>query len=378
MYNHRSISGDYILYIHELPDWPNWYWDDARLTAPLAAARHLQGRLLGQMEALGFKLREDAVLATLTDDVLKSSEIEGEVLDRAQVRSSVARRLGMDIGALGVVDRHVDGVVEMMLDATQRSDQRLTEERLFGWHAALFPTGRSGMHRITVGAWRDDRTAPMQVASGPVGRERVHFEAPAAVRLHEEMRRFCDWFNGDTSADPVLKSALAHFWFVTIHPFDDGNGRMARAIADMALARSEGSAQRFYSMSAQIRAERGDYYRILEQSQRASLDITPWTEWFLGCLTRAIEGARGALSGVFAKAHYWERLRDVSLNDRQRLVLNRLLDGFEGKLTTSKWAAMTNSSQDSALRDIQQLVECGVLIRNPAGGRSTGYVLATR
>jgi Fic family protein len=291
------------------------------------------------------------------------------------VRSSVARRLGMDIGGLMPADRHVEGVVEMMLDATQRYDEPLTEERLFAWHASLFPVGRSGMHPIRVGAWRDDRTAPMQVVSGPVGRERVHFEAPPAARLADEMRRFVEWFNTDASTEPVLKAAQAHLWFVTIHPFDDGNGRIARAIADMSLARSEGSPQRFYSMSAQIRQERGDYYRILEQTQHATMDITPWMEWFLGCLTRAIEGAQVALSGVIAKARQWERLREVPLNDRQRLVINRLIDGFEGKLTTSKWAALTKSSQDTALRDIQQLVERGVLVRNDAGGRSTSYSL---
>jgi Fic family protein len=363
-------------YIHELSDWPKFQWDEGRLATPLAAARHLQGRLVGQMEALGFRVREEAVLRTLTEDVLKSSEIEGEKLDADQVRSSVARRLGIDIGGLQPADRHVEGVVEMMLDATQQYDQPITTERLFGWHASLFPTGRSGMHRITVGAWRDDRTAPMQVVSGPVGRERVHFEAPAAERLEEEMLRFLDWFNGDATTEPVLKGALAHLWFVTVHPFDDGNGRIARAIADMSLARSERSSQRFYSMSAQIRDERGEYYRILEQTQRGTMDVTPWMEWFLGCLTRAIEGAQAALSGVIDKARYWETLRDVPLNERQRLVINRLLEGFEGKLTTSKWAALTKSSNDTALRDIQQLVERGVLVRNAAGGRSTNYSLA--
>lgn len=362
-------------YIHEVPDWPAFRWVHERLATPLAAARHLQGRLIGQMEALGFSVKEEAVLRTLTDDVLKSSEIEGERLDADQVRSSVARRLGMDIGGLKPADRHVEGVVEMMLDATQRYDQPLTQERLFDWHAALFPTGRSGMHRITVGAWRDDGAAPMQVVSRPVGRERVHFGAPVAARLDEEIQQFLEWFNGDVTTEPVLKAALAHLWFVTIHPFDDSNGRIGRAIADMALARSEGSSQRFYSMSAQIREERGDYYRILEQTQRGTMDITPWMEWFLGCLTRAIEGSQTALSRVIAKARYWEKLRDVPLNERQRLVINRLLEGFEGKLTTSRWAALTKSSQDSALRDIQQLVERGVLVRNPAGGRSTSYSL---
>lgn len=364
------------VYIHELPGWPNFQWDAGRLAAQLAAARHLQGRLVGQMEALGFRLRDEAVLRTLTEDVVKSSEIEGERLDADQVRSSVARRLGLDIGGLRAADRHVDGVVEMMLDATQRYGQPLTAERLFGWHASLFPTGRSGMHRITVGAWREDRTAPMQVVSGPVGRERVHFEAPAAGRLEAEMQRFLEWFNADAGTEPVLKAALAHLWFVTIHPFDDGNGRIARAIADMLLARSEGSSRRFYSMSAQIREERGDYYAILERTQKGSMDVTPWMEWFLGCLTRAIEGAQAALSGVIARARYWEKLRDVPLNERQRLMIGRLLEGFEGKLTTSKWAALTKSSNDTALRDIQQLVERGVLVRNPAGGRSTSYSLA--
>jgi Fic family protein len=327
------------------------------------------------MEALGFKVREEAVLLTLTEDVLKSSEIEGEMLDADQVRSSVARRLGIDIGGLQPADRHVDGVVEMMLDATQHYQQPLTSERLFGWHASLFPAGRSGMHRITVGAWRDDRSAPMQVVSGPVGRERVHFEAPPAARLDDEMRRFNEWFNSDTKLEPVLKAALAHLWFVTIHPFDDGNGRIARAIADLSLARSEGSSQRFYSMSAQIRDERAEYYRILEQTQRATMDVTAWMEWFLGCLTRAIEGAHGALTSVMAKSRYWEKLRDVPMNERQRLMIAKLIDGFEGKLTSSKWAALTKSSPDTALRDIQQLVDHGVLVRNAAGGRSTSYSL---
>jgi len=308
--------------------------------------------------------------------VVKSSEIEGQKLDADQVRSSVARRLGIDIGGLQPADRHVEGVVEMMLDATQHYDDRLTAERLFGWHASLFPTGRSGMHRITVGAWRDDRTAPMQVVSGPVGRERVHFEAPAAGRLEVEMQRFLEWFNGDAAMEPVLKAALAHLWFVTIHPFDDGNGRIARAIADLSLARSEGSSQRFYSMSAQILEERGEYYGILERTQRGTMDVTAWMEWFLGCLTLAIEGAQAALSGVIDKARYWEKLRDVPLNERQRLVINKLLEGFEGKLTTSKWAALTKTSTDTALRDIQQLVERGVLVRKAAGGRSTSYSLA--
>lgn len=363
-------------YIHELPDWPAFRWTDKDVASPLSTARHRQGRLAGQMQTLGLQAQDEAVLRTLTSDVLKSSEIEGERLDADQVRSSVARRLGLDVGGLKPADRHVDGVVEMMLDATQRYDQPLTAERLFGWHAALFPTGHSGMHRIAVGAWRDDRTSAMQVVSGPVGRERVHFEAPAASRLDAEMTRFLDWLNGDAAMEPVLKAALAHLWFVTIHPFDDGNGRIARAIADLLLARSEGSAQRFYSMSAQIREERDGYYAILERTQQGTMDITAWMQWFLACLTRAIEGAHGTLSGVLEKARYWDRLRDVPLNERQRLVITRLLEGFEGKLTTSKWATLTKSSADTALRDIQQLVERGVLVKGTAGGRSTSYTLA--
>ena len=363
-------------YIHELTDWPQFHWNSERLTPSLAAVRHLQGRLLGQMESLGFSLKDEAVLRTLTEEVVKSSEIEGEKLDVEQVRSSVARRLGMDIGGLQSVDRHIEGVVEMMLDATQHYDKPLTSDRLFAWHASLFPTGRSGMHRITVGAWRDDRTAPMQVVSGPVGRERVHFEAPTADRLDGEMRRFLDWFNNDATIEPVLKAALAHLWFVTIHPFDDGNGRIARALADMLLARSEGSSRRFYSMSAQIRDIRGDYYRILEHTQQATMDVTSWMEWFIACLTGAIAAAQTALADVIDRARYWEKLNDVPLNERQRLVIRKLLEGFEGKLTTSKWATLTKSSQDTALRDIQQLVERGVLVRNSAGGRSTSYALA--
>jgi Fic family protein len=363
-------------YTHELPDWPKFSWNHETIAAPLTAARYKQGRLIGQMEGLGFTIKEEAVLRTLTADVLETSEIEGEKLDADQVRSSLARRLGMDIGGLKVADRHVEGVVEMMLDATGRYDQPLSAERLFSWHAALFPDGSSGLHRITVGAWRDDRLGPMQVVSGPIGRERVHYEAPAAARLPEEMRRFIDWFNTDRVIEPVLKAALAHLWFVTIHPFDDGSGRIARAIADMALARSEESPRRFYSMSAQIRQEREDYYRILERTQKATMDITPWMEWFLACLTRAIESAQVTMSGVIAKSRTWEKLRAVPLNDRQRLIINKLLDGFEGKLTSSRWAILAKTSPDTALRDIQQLVDRGILLKNPAGGRSTSYSLA--
>jgi Fic family protein len=327
------------------------------------------------MEALGFNLRQEAVLQTLTSDVLKSSEIEGEKLDAEQVRSSIARRLGMDIGALKPADRNVEGIVEMMLDATRQYDQPLTAERLFSWHASLFPIGRSGMAKIRAGAWRDDSTGPMEVVSGPIGKERVHFQAPPAKRLDGEMQSFLDWFNANADIDPVLKGGLAHLWFVTIHPFDDGNGRIARAIADMALARSEESPQRFYSMSSQIRQERTAYYGILEETQKGILDITSWMEWFLGCLGRAIDGAQTTLGAVLAKARFWDAIAGIAINDRQRLVLNRLLDGFEGKLTTSKYAKLAKCSQDTALRDILPLVERGILVRNPEGGRSTSYAL---
>lgn len=352
------------MYIHEREDWPRFHWRTEAIAGLLAAVRHQQGRLMGHMEALGFSLQQEAMLQTLTADVLKSSEIEGEKLDAEQVRSSIARRLGIDIGALKPADRHVEGVVEMMLDATRDYKQPLTSERLFSWHAALFPTGRSGMTRIRTGVWRDDSAGPMQVVSGPMGKEHVHFEAPKATRLNREMKAFLDWFERDTSNDPVLHATLAHFWFVTIHPFDDGNGRIARAIADLALARSEDSPQRFYSMSEQITQERNAYYGILERTQKGTMDVTPWMKWFLGCLGRAIEGAHVTLSAV------------LPLNDRQRTVVNRLLDGFEGKLTTSKYAALAKCSQDTAHRDILMLIDHGVLVRNPEGGRSTSYSLA--
>ena len=364
------------MYIHKQEDWPRLHWDRERLAEPLAAVRHQQGRLIGHMEALGFSLRQEAVLQTLTSDVLKTSEIEGETLDAEQVRSSIARRLGMDIGGLKPADRNVEGIVEMMLDATRRYDEPLTAERLFAWHASLFPTGRSGMTKIRAGAWRDDSAGPMQVVSGPVGKERVHFQAPAAERLDREMRAFLDDFNAKADVDLVLRAGLAHLWFVTIHPFDDGNGRIARAIADMVLARSEKSPQRFYSMSTQIRQERDAYYDILEETQKGTLDITPWMGWFLGCMGRAIEGAHISLGAVLARARFWESLASVPINGRQRLVLNRLLDGFDAKLTSSKYAKLAKCSQDTGSRDIASLVERGVLVRNPEGGRSTSYTLA--
>lgn len=363
------------MYLYQRDDWPELHWDNGALAGLLADVRHRQGRLLGQMKSLGFGLQEEAVLRTLTEDVVKSSEIEGETLDPEAVRSSIARRLGMDVGALAPADRNVEGVVEMMLDATRNYDHALTEERLFGWDASLFPTGRSDMRRIRVGAWRDDREGPMLVVSGAIGRERVHFEGPPAARVADEMRRFLDWFNGGPPVDMVLKAGMAHLWFVSVHPFDDGSGRIARAIGDLCLARSEQSAQRFYSMSAQIRLERNHYYDELEAAQKGDMDITPWQRWFLGCLGRAIDGAETLLEKVLKKARLWERVGSSKVNDRQRLVLNKLLDGFEGKLTTSKWAKLTKSSQDTAYRDILDLVERGVLVRGPEGGRSTSYVI---
>jgi Fic family protein len=363
-----------IGYIHQLASWPAFQWKAEALENLLADVRHRQGLLTGQMHALGFNLQREAVLHTLTEDVLKSSEIEGEVLDKEQVRSSIARRLGMDIGGLLPADRHVEGVVEMMLDATQNYSAPLTNERIFGWHAALFPMGRSGMHKIDVGRWRRDSQGPMQVVSGAIGKERVHYEAPAAHLLEGEMRRFLDWFNNNNSLDPILKAAVAHLWFVTIHPLDDGNGRTARAIADMALARSERSPQRFYSMSAQIRLERKQYYDMLEATQKGNLDITEWLKWFLECLRRAFDGAETALHAVLHKADFWRKHPQTEFNSRQRDMLNRLLNGFVGNLTSSKWAKIEKCSQDTASRDINNLVERN-LLRREAAGRSTSYSL---
>ena len=364
-------------YIYEQASWPRFAWDDARLATLLADVRYRQGRLLGRMERLGFAEREAAVLQAITQEVVKSSEIEGEILDRQQVRSSIARRLGIDIGALAPADRHVDGVVEMMLDATQNHAAPLTAERLSGWHAALFPTGYGGITKIVVGRWRDGSSGPMQVVSGPIGREKVHFEAPPSERVAHEMIVFLEWFNVATTIDPVLKAALAHLWFVTVHPFDDGNGRIARAIADLALARSESSTQRFYSMSAQIRLERDDYYAMLEATQKDDLDVTLWLVWFLSCLGRALDGAEAALDLVLRRTRFRENLDGPPLNARQRKVVNLLLGDFEGKLTSTKWAALTKTSPDSALRDINDLVARGILVKNPGGGRKTTYALAS-
>jgi Fic family protein len=372
-----NAENNAVNYIHQDPDWPNLRWDDSKLLPLLADVRHRQGRLLGRMESLGFRLRAEASLTTLTADVIKSSAIEGWALDAAQVRSSIARRLGLDFGGDAAPSRDVEGVVEMMLDATQEFAEPLTCERLFGWHAALFPTGRIGMRRITVGAWRPPEADPMQVVSGPTGRERVHFEAPAADRLQREVATFLDWFEAANGIEPVLRAGVAHFWFVTIHPFEDGNGRISRALADMALARAEGAAERFYSMSAQIEAEKGQYYLSLEQSQRGGVNITSWLEWFLGCLGRAVAGAEAALASILRKAKVWERINHQSpVNDRQRLVINRLLDDFEGKLSTSKYAKLAKCSADTALRDIKWLLDQAILIPERGGGRSTSYRLA--
>ena len=364
--------------IYQLKDWPSFYWREQDIATPLAAVRHRQGRLLGHMEALGFDLRNEAILQTLTEDVLKSSEIEGENLDKEQVRSSIASRLGMDIGALIPADRDVEGVVEMMLDATQNYGKPLSDARLFDWHSALFPTKRSGMFRIIVGDWRDDAKGPMQVVSGPHGREHVHYQAPEADLLPLEMSRFINWFESEQSIDPVLKAALAHLWFVTIHPFDDGNGRIARALADMVLARAEKSPERFYSMSAEIRQQRKGYYDILETTQKGDLDVTPWLLWFLQCLDDALTRSDIILSKVLTKAKFWEIHRGVRFNERQTLMLNRLLNGFEGKLTTSKWAKIAKCSQDSALRDIGALIKLNILEKEKAGGRSTSYILVNK
>jgi Fic family protein len=362
-------------YIYEHPQWPDFYWDAEELLNLLSEARNLQGRLMGRMESLGFDLQNQAQLDALTLDVLKTSEIEGEKLHSGQVRSSVARKLGMEYAGMVDSDRHVDGVVEMMLDATRQCFEPLTAERLFDWHAALFPTGRSGMYKITVAYWRQDGAGPMQVVSGPMGKEKVHFQAPDCNKVPELMQQFLEWFNKQTALDPVMKAALAHFWFVTVHPFDDGNGRIARALADMLLARADQSNQRFYSMSAQIRKERKRYYAVLEKTQKGGLDITEWMHWFLSCLVNALKATDVVLQGVTDKANFWKYHANTELNDRQRKMVNKLLDGLHGKLSSSKWAKMTKCSRDTAIRDINDLLEKGVLQKEAAGGRSTHYEL---
>lgn len=361
------------MYLWEQKQWPDFSWDERHLGKSLALAHREKGRLLGKMGTLGFEFREEARLQALTQEVVKSSEIEGEILDNDQVRSSIARRLGMDIGGLIPADRNIEGIVEMALDATGDCNAPLTEDRLCGWHAALFPTGWSNMLRISVGGWRDDSHGPMQVVSGPMGREKVHYQAPPAARVPDEMARFLSWFERTEDLDLLIKAGLAHLWFVTIHPFEDGNGRIGRAITDMVLSQSDDSQQRFYSMSAQIRVENKQYYAMLERTQKSDIDVTPWLEWFLGCLLRAVEGSQATVAGVLQKARFWERFSQEPLNERQIKILNRMLNGFKGKLTSSKWAKIAKCSQDTAHRDILDLIERGALKKNPGGGRSTSY-----
>ncbi|RKS14298.1 Fic family protein [Flavobacterium sp. 120] len=361
------------MYIHQKNDWPKFTWDADVITPLLGTVRHRQGKILGMMQGLGFRLQEETVLKTLTLDVLKSSEIEGEQLNPEQVRSSIARRLGIEIAGAVPAERHVEGVVEMLLDATQRYEEPLSDDRLFGWHAALFPTGRSGMYKIKTAAWRDDA---MQVTSGPMGKETIHFEAPSADKVPTEMNVFLDWFNSNQDIDPVLKAAFAHLWFVTIHPFDDGNGRITRAITDMQLARADQSKQRFYSMSAQIQAERDTYYAILESTQKGDLDITDWLEWFLDCLLRSMAQTDETIAAILKRAQFWETHRTTNFNPRQQKILQLLLDVFFGKLTVSKYAKITKVSTDTSLRDIQDLMGKGI-IEQEGSGRSTSYKLIT-
>lgn len=367
-------SGDYI-YVWQASDWPKWRYDLAALVQPMAEVSLAQGLLMGRLADIGTALRDQASLVALTEDVVKTSAIEGEPLDVGSVRSSIARRLGVDIGALAPVDRHVEGVVEMVLDASSNSQAPVTRERLFGWHAALFPTGYSGLSKLQVGDWRDDAGGPMQVVSGRIGLERVHFEAPPAQRLEAEMDRFLNWVNGPPREPALIRAGLSHLWFVTLHPFDDGNGRIARAIGDLLLARADGSPQRFYSLSAQIQRERQAYYDMLERTQKGSLDVTAWLLWFLAALQRAVDQALITLDTVLIKARSWQRWASLPLNERQIKLLNRLLDGFDGKLTSSKWAAIAKCSPDTALRDINDLLARGVLRKTEGGGRNTGYEL---
>lgn len=376
-------------FIHQNDNWPDFTWRNDEIVNLLSEARNLQGRLIGKMESLGFDLRNEALLDTLTLDVLKSSEIEGEYLNPEQVRSSIARRLGIEIAGSVESDRNVDGVVEMMLNATQNCFKPLTAERLFDWHAALFPTGRSGIYRITVADWRKDTTGPMQVVSGALGKEKIHFQAPDSILVEKEMNQFLDWFNNnlkitpdtniiygvrDSSAiDLVIKAAIAHLWFVTIHPFEDGNGRITRALTDMLLAQSDKSNQRFYSMSAQIRVERKHYYEILEKTQKGNLDITEWIKWFLNCLINSLKLTDSTLLKVSLKADFWTKHSKTLINERQKKLLNKLLDGFDGKLTSSKWAKIAKCSKDTAIRDINDLIDKNILQKEAAGGRSTNY-----
>ena len=363
------------IYIHEQDNWPRFAWDNDILMTLLGEVRNIQGKIVGKMESLGFELKSEAVLETLTMDVIKSTEIEGEILDPVQVRSSLARKLGMNISGLVYSERDVDGVVDMMFDATQNFKNPLSDERLFGWHSSLFPTGRSGIYKIKVGNWRDDSKGPMQVVSGVLGKEKVHYQAPTADKLLKEMGQFIEWFNTDENIDPVIKAGVAHLWFVTLHPFEDGNGRIARALTDLLLSRADGISQRYYSMSSQIRIERNDYYKILEKSQKGKLDITEWLVWFLKCLKNSLKNSNQILSKVINKHNFWNKNGTKIQNQRQKLLLNKLLDGFDGKLNSSKWGKIAKCSKDTALRDIQDLIKKGILIQEKGGGRNTSYRL---
>lgn len=362
-------------YIHQIAEWPQFTWDTEEYLTLLTEVRHKQGVLAGKMDAIGFNLQNEAYLETLSQDVIKSSEIEGEILDTQQVRSSIARKLGINIGGLVHSERDVEGIVDMMVDATQNYNFELNQERLFDWHFALFPTGRSGMHKIIVGNWRDDSTGPMQVVSGPMGKETVHFEAPPAIILKNEMNQFLKWMNSPNTNDPVINAAISHLWFVTIHPFEDGNGRIARAITDMMLCRSENKTQRFYSMSSQIKEQKKQYYDILESTQKGSLEITGWLIWFLECLLNAINSSSTIVQKIMAKHKFWNEFKTVKLNERQIKIIELLFGNFFGNLTTSKWAKINKCSQDTALRDIQDLMEKNILKKSLSGGRSTNYEL---
>ncbi len=363
------------IYIYQQENWPNFVWSAQELAELLADVRNKQGRLIGKMEALGFDLQNEAFLETLTVDILKTNEIEGIVLNKEEVRSSIARRLGIDVGGLPPINRDIEGIVDMMFDATKNFEKPLTKKRLFDWHFAMFPMGRSGMYEIIVGNWRDDSTGPMQVVSGAMGNEKVHFQAPPATIIDKEMTVFIDWFNNKKDIDLVLKASIAHLWFVTLHPFEDGNGRIARAVTDMLLALSDGLPQRFYSMSAQIQKDRKSYYDILEKTQKGNLDITEWIYWFLNTLQKSIINSEETLALVIRKHKFWNTYGSVIKNERQRKVLNKLLEGFKGNLTTSKWAKINKCSQDTALRDIQDLMGKGILVKSNFGGRSTKYYL---
>ena len=359
-------------YIYQHKNWPDFTWDEQRIQVLLGKIRHLQGKIFGQIQALGFSLKENTMLQAMTLDVVKSFEIEGELLHYEQVRSSIARKLGIEYAGMLIPGRNVEAIVEMMLDATQNYKEPLTEERLFAWHAALFPTGRSGMYKIDVASYR---TGEMQIVSGAMGKEKIHYQAPPAGQVQAEMNRFIEWFNSDTPLDEVIKSGIAHFWFIIIHPFDDGNGRIARALSDLLLARSENSPERFYSLSNQILLDKKHYYDVLQKVQHSSGDITEWLEWYLQTLYKALKNTEKSIEKVLYKAHFWDKHKDTGLNARQRLMLNKLLDGFTGKLKTSKWAKITKCSQDTALRDIKDLIEKGILKQEKSGGRSTNYEL---